>query len=74
MCQLQQGHIILISVLKILGSQNLKFCYLINNVSKFFGLERAVSSLLPQGMARLSLLGTLSSALGKGARKRYSTV
>lgn len=70
MCQLQQGHIILISVLKILGSPNPKLCYLINNVSKFFSLERTVSSLLPQGMALLSLLWTLSSALGKGARKK----
>lgn len=69
MCQLQQGHIILISVLRILGSQNLKLCYLINNVSKFFSHERAVSSLLPQGMALLSLLWTLSLALGKDARK-----
>lgn len=39
-CQLKHLCINLISILKITGSQNLWLCYLLNNVSRFFSLER----------------------------------
>lgn len=42
-CQWKHLCINLTSVLKITGSQNLWLCYLVNNVSRFFSLERPFS-------------------------------
>lgn len=48
-CHLKHLCINLISILKITGTQNLWLCYLVNNVSEFFSLERPLNLSVASG-------------------------